>query len=605
MQWFGYRGKILYVNLSAGEHRVEPLTPGQAKKYLGGKGLAASILYEKLKPGQEPLEAGNMLIFATGPLTGTLVPTGARMVVATKSPLTGLWLDSTCGGFLGREIKMAGYDALVIEGKAAKPVYLLIEDENIQICSAENLWGKDTFATHEALKAKYSQDYRVACIGPAGERSDKLAAIIAEARAFGRGGAGAVMGSKNLKAIAVRGTQGIKIADLTTHQRLLKEAFNEVSIHPDTGGGRNFYGTNVIYSFINEAGVHPVNNFTKGKFDGLNEMNEEILREKYYKKNKACASCLISCSKYSYVDDGKYRGKFTEGPEYENTWSLGAQCGNKDLGAVIYGEYLCDAYGIDAISVGSAIGFAMECFEKGVLTAKEIGYPLTFGDSEAMIRMIKAIGEGEEGLPRWLAQGVVYASRQIGKGSEAWAMHVKGMELPAYDPRGSFGMGLAYATADRGGCHLKSWPAAHEILAVDRMDPYSTEYKAELVKSEQDYNAVVNSLGICLLSTASMSLKQISGLLASLTGFAEFNSGEEILKIGERIYNLTRIFNLREGMDPASDTLPRRLLEEPLQEGVAAGNVVPLQEMLDEYYLIRHWNNKGIPLPEKLQELEL
>lgn len=604
MQWRGYAGRILYVNLSTARCEVEPLSFEQVKNYLGGKGLAASIIYENQQPGVNPLEQENLLVFATGPLTGTLAPAASRMVVATKSPLTGLWLDSNCGGFFGRELKLAGYDAVVIKGKAAEPVYLLIEDDKIQICAAQALGDKNTFEVHRYLKDRHGPGFKVACIGQAGERLDRVAAIISEGRAFGRGGAGAVMGSKNLKAVAVLGTKGIKITDVNGHINQLKEASNEVAINPDTGGGRNHYGTNVIFSFINEAGIHPVNNFQEGKFSGVNEINEMVFRSRFYKKNKACASCPIACSKLSVVDSGKYKDKFVEGPEYEDVWSFGAQCGNTEPGAIIYAEYLCDDYGLDAISVGNAIGFAMECFMKGALNEDEIGYPLRFGDTEAMIKMVEAICKGD-GIGRVLAQGVKHASEHIGKGSDNWAMHVKGMELPAYDPRGSFGMGLAYATSDRGGCHLRSWPIAQEVLSANKMDPFSAEFKSEFVKNEQDFIAMVDSVGLCLFSCFALSLKQVAGLLYSLTGIEQFGSGEELLKMGERIYNLTRILNLREGMDPASDTLPKRLLTETLKEGAAAGGVIPLEQMLKEYYYLRHWDEKGRPLPEKLDELGL
>ncbi|WP_031515432.1 aldehyde ferredoxin oxidoreductase family protein [Desulfofalx alkaliphila] len=603
MKWFGYTGKLLYINLTTCNYQVKELELEQAVKYLGGKGLAASILYEKLKPGTDPLGPDNILVFATGPLTGTPAPTAGRMVVATKSPLTGLWLDSNCGGFLGREIKQAGYDALIVEGKAAEPVYILIDDDKVEICSAANLVGKDTFDTHEILRESHGE-VRVACIGQSGERMDRLAAIISEARAFGRGGAGAVMGSKNLKAIAVRGTNSVKIADYDKFVNMVKEAFNEVAINPDTGGGRNHYGTNVIYSFINEAGIHPVENFTKGKFGKLDVINEEILRTKYYKKDKACSSCPIACSKYSVVEEGKYQGKFVEGPEYENLWSFGAQCGNSDIGAIIHAEYLCDAYGLDSVSVGNAIGFAMECYKRGVLTEEEIGYPLQFGDTEAMMRTLEAIGKGE-GIGKLLAQGVKYAAEQIGKGSEKWAMHVKGMELPAYDPRGAYGMGLAYATSDRGGCHLRSWPVAQEVLSANRMDPFSVEFKAEFVKSEQDLISAVDSVGLCLFASFAMTLKQMVGMLSALTGIKELDSGEELLKIGERIYNLTRLFNMREGMNASADNLPERLLTETHKEGPAAGSTVPLEEMIEEYYRIRHWDENGKPMQSKLKDLGL
>ncbi len=602
---FGWMGKMLVVDLSARSARVVPLGMDLLASYLGGKGLGARLLYDELPARCDPLGPENMLIFANGPLTGTLAPAASRCVVCTKSPLTGAWLDTNAGGFFGPELKAAGYDALMIKGKAPEPTCLVIDDEKVEFHDAVHLWGQGVFATHGLLRDTHGEDFIIACIGPAGEQQVRLASIISEARAFGRGGAGAVMGSKNLKAIAVRGSKDIAIYDQAGFLTAIQEAINELNIHPDTGGGRPKYGTNVIYSLMNVAGVHPVHNFQEGVFVGVGKMNEEVWARDYYTKHKACFACPISCSKISRVREGRYGGKYTEGPDYENTWSFGAQCGNQEPGAVVYAEYLCDEYGLDAISVGNCIGFAMECFEKGLLSKSEVGFSLRFGDDEAIIRLVHLIGQ-RAGIGALLGEGVKRVAAKLGGGSEAFSMHVKGLELPAYDPRGCFGIGLAYATSDRGGCHLRSWPVASEILRyTDRMDPLSTEFKAEFVKNEQDLIATIDSLGICLFVTFALSPRQLVSLTYALTGSPEVSSGDKLVTIGERIYNLTRLFNLREGFTYKDDTLPPRLLSEALSAGPAKGQVVPLDTMVREYYLVRQWDAEGCPTPEKLASLGL
>ena len=405
--------------------------------------------------GVAPLSEENILVFATGPLTGTLTPTSGRSVVCTKSPLTGLWLDSNCGGTFGPELKQAGFDYVVIRGRAAEPVILVIENGRAQIRPAGGLWGRDTFVVQAGLKEELGSGFKVATIGPAGEAGVLYSSIIAEYRAFGRGGAGAVMGAKNLKALAVRGTGPVRVADPEGYLRVCREAFNELAINPEAGGGRQDYGTNQILSAMNLTGLHPVKNFQKGVFAGAEKINEETISSLYV-RHKACAACPIYCSKISRVKEGPYAGAFVEGPEYENAWAFGAHCENTDLGAVVQAEYLCDLYGLDSISTGSTIGFLMECFEKGLLAESEIGFPLPFGDHQAMIRAVHLIGRAE-GPGRLWGRGVRRLGEEI-PGAAGAAMHVKGLELPAYDPRGSFGMALAFATSDRGGCHLRSWP---------------------------------------------------------------------------------------------------------------------------------------------------
>lgn len=604
-KYFGYAGKILTVDLSSSAYVVEDTPFDLIVNFMGGKGFGAKILYDELKPGCDPLSEENIMVVATGPLTGTLMPASGHVTLSTKSPLTGIWLDSHSAGFLGPELKMAGFDAIIIKGKAKKPTVLVIKDDGVSFEDGRDLWGKFTFESQELLRQKYGENCQFMCIGPAGERKARFANIVSGGRGFGRGGSGAVMGSKNLKAVVVKGTRGIGIYDLDGFMRMCTEAYNELTVSPDTGGGRPKYGTNSIYSFMIEAGAHPVKNFQTGVFEAVKECNEDVLDKKYYKRHIACFSCPINCSKASRVDDGKYKGKFTEGPEYENMWSLGAQCGNSNIGSIIYGENLCDEYGLDAISTGNVIGFTMECFEKGILSEKQIGFPTNFGNDDAIIKLIEMMAKGE-GVGELMSQGVRQMSKELGKGTEKFAMHVKGMEIPAYDPRGAFGMGLAYATSDRGACHLRAWTLGAEILDVrERMDPFATEFKAELVKSQQDFYAVIQSAVVCLFLNFGLTQRQITRCLQSLTGIKEWKTTEDILKIGERIYNLTRLFSMREGISAKDDTLPERLLREPTKEGPTKGVVVDLDTMLKEYYLIRHWDGEGRPTKEKLTELGL
>ncbi len=599
--WHGYTGKILDVNLTSAVISESDLDRTLAEDYMGGKGFGAKILYDQLPPKCEPLSADNILVFATGPLTGTFAPSSGRFEVCTKSPATGLWLDSNCGGYFGPELKFAGYDMVIIRGKAARPMLLVIDDNKFELKPADNLWGTDTITTHRQIKDTFGKDFKVACIGPAGEKGVLFAGIISEYRALGRGGAGAVMGSKGLKAIAVRGSGSIPLFDSDIFMKTCRESFNELANSPDTGGGRQKYGTNVILSLMDEVGLHPVRNFQKGKFEGAASVNEEAI-ETHYVRNKACFGCPIYCSKISEVKEGQYKGSFTEGPEYENVWAFGANCENVDVGAIIEAEYLCDYYGLDAITAGSVIGFLMECAEKGLLEETDIGFPMAFGNSESIIKAIHLIGKGEGSGKKW-GQGVKKLGEQI-EGAQDLAMHVKGLELPAYDPRGSAGMALAYATSDRGGCHLRSWPIGDELLATEgRMDLQSLEFKAELVKTQQDLFCMVNCSGMCLFATFAVNLKQITPFLHAATGLDVYSSSEEVMKTGERVNNLVRLFNIREGLTRDLDTLPERFFNEPLKEGPSRGRVVELDQLLEEYYMVRGWDEDGVPKEEKLREL--
>lgn len=601
----GYAGHILKVDLSAGKYEITDLPKKMVEEYIGGKGFAARVLFDELPAGCDPLSPENMLVLACGPLTGTLAPTGCRSIMATKSPLTGIWSDSNCGGTFGPELKAAGFDMVIIKGAAEIPVKLIITDHLIEILAATDLWGKDTFSATEQLKKMHGEDYKVACIGQAGEKQVLFSSVQAEGRSFGRGGSGAVWGSKKLKAISVKGTGSLEIADYAEFIKESKEAYNEMAINSDTGGARPKFGTSSIYSFVKEAGVLPINNFQGGSYPGNEDINEHKLKEELFEEDRACFACPIACSKYSLVKKGPYQGKFVEGPEFENFWSFGAQCGNSELGSIAYAEYLADYYGLDAISAGNAIGFVMECFEKNIIKEEDLGFEASFGNHEAIIKIIRLIGE-QEGFGRIIGRGVRLAAEHCGGGSRDFAMHVKGLELPAYDPRGAVGMGLAYATSDRGGCHLRAWTIGAEVLShMGRIDPREAEFKAELVKTDQDWFSVVNSLGVCLFSIYALGHNQLTDLVYALTGISSFSAANKLLFIGERINNLIRLFNIREGITCADDTLPSRLLYETHRSGPAKGVNVPLKEMLNQYYLIRGWDESGSPTKANLIRLGL
>jgi aldehyde:ferredoxin oxidoreductase len=600
MAWHGYAGRILEVDLSAGTVETRDLPRSLAVDYLGGKGFGAQILSDRLPAGCDPLAPENMLVFATGPLTGTMVPTSGRMEVSTKSPATGLWLDSNCGGALGPELKYAGYDALVISGAAANPVLLSITDGTAELKDAEDLWGLDAIETHKELKRRFTSDHKIACVGQAGERLSPIAGILSEYRIFGRGGAGAVMGSKNLKAIVARGLGGISIAMPDEYDRLIRESFNEIANSPDTGSARPEFGTNVILSLMDYVGVHPVRNFSG--FSPEPDAIDEHKVAKYYERHRACMSCPIRCSKIARVTEGPLKGAFTEGPEYETVWSFGAHCGNNDIPTVIEAEHLCDAYGLDAVSAGNVVGFLIECAERGLLSKQDAGgLDLRWGNGTAIIEALHLIGKREGPGELW-SMGVKAIAEQI-PGSEDFAAHVKGLELPAYDPRASKGMALAYSTSDRGGCHLRAWPVADEVMNAVGLQ--TVEFKAEIVKSQQDMFCLANCSGLCLFATFAMSLEQITPLFHAITGIDEFASADYLLEASERINNLVRLFNIREGLTRSMDSLPRRFLDEPITGGPLKGCVADVEPLLDTYYKVRGWDGDGVPAPALLARLGL
>lgn len=603
MDWKGYAGKVLEVDLSAKRVESVPLDPDVAARFIGGKGFGIHTLFNRMNPGCDPLSAANMIVLATGPLTGTSTPASGRLELCTKSPATGLWLDSNAGGSFGPELKYAGYDALVISGSSDSPVILVIEDEEIAIKPADELWGEDAIKTHARLKEEYSAEHKIACIGQNGELLSPLANVLTEYRSFGRGGGGAVFGAKNLKAIVVKGTGVLKTDDPREFARMVKESGNELANSPDTGAAKPEFGTNVILSLMDYTGIHPVKNFTRSTMDEK-PIDEHDVRS-HFERNRACFSCTIRCSKIARGKKGPFKDAFTEGPEYEAVWSFGAHCNNTDLSSIIEAEHLCDAYGMDSISVGNVVGFLMDCYERGLISVAETdGLELSWGDPEAIVAAVHLIGK-REGAGREWSKGVQYLEGAI-PGAAGRGAHVKGLELPAYDPRASKGMALAYATSDRGGCHLRSWPIGEEVMnSTNPLGLHTTEFKPEIVKSQQDLFCLVNCSGLCLFAAFTLSLEQIAPLFESLTGIEAFGDADELLKAGERVNTLVRLFNLREGMSAEQDNLPERFRTDPLPDGPCKGETVDVGSMVATYYKIRNWDEDGRPTAELLNKLEL
>ena len=589
---YGWAGKILEVDLSNEKITETKLDEKLARDFIGGRGLGVKILYDRVGPDIKPLDPENLLIFATGPLTGTLAPTSGRHCVVTKSPLTGTIFSATSGGFWGAELKFAGYDAIIVNGQAKKPIYLLVNNGKAELGDANALWGKGTHATTDAICKEAGDDkVKVACIGQAGEKLVRIAAIINDKyRAAGRGGVGAVMGGKRLKAVAIRGKSRPKIANEADFNVHVRECQKLIKENPVTGTGLPTYGTAVLVNIINEHGVLPTRNFQTGVFPTADKTGGETMVETILVRNKACFACPIACSRITRVEGAEH-----EGPEYETIGMFGAQCGVDNLEAIAKANLLCNDLGLDTISMGNTIGCAMELSERDTLNGPK------FGDEKAIIELTQKTAM-RDGLGEKLAEGSARLAKECGM--PELSMSVKGLELPAYDPRGVQGQGLAYATSNRGGCHLKAYMIAPEILGVPNlMERFSTSGKPETVIIFQDLVAAIDSLALCEFTAFALETVQYTKLLSSATGI-EFTD-ENIMTIGERIWNLERLYNLREGFSAEDDTLPKRLLEEPMPEGPSKGRVNMLSKMLPSYYSFRGWNSKGEPTKEKLKELGL
>ncbi len=594
----GYMHKYLDVDLTSGTIHEKKLDSELAEKFIGGKGLGAKILYDELKAGTDPLGPENIILFMTGPLTGTSVVTSGRWCVVTKSPHTGIYLDSQIGGKFGHRLKKAGYDCILVRGKAADPCYLYVSSDGSTLISAKEVWGRGTFDTEEILQGKHPKS-EVVSIGPAGEKLVSYANIMTDkSHMAGRGGSGAVMGSKNLKAIVVSGNEAIDAVH--DNFKELTRTFRTKVQNDDGVKNRNRIGTMMWVNMSNEGGFLPTRNYQSGVFEDADSISGETMLEKHTYANRACYGCLIACGKANKFETGKYAGLDVDGPEYESTALLGSNCGIKDLGAVAKASEMCDDLGIDTITTGATISFAIECVEKGYLQQNDVEN-LTFGNDEAILEVIKLIAE-RKGLGDLLAKGSRAAAKEIGHDSMDFAIQVKGNELAGVEPRGSWGMALAYSTSDRGACHQRTWTPSAELRGD--LTRFSFDGVPEFVKESQDERAACFSLVVC--DFLPFNVPEMVQILNSATGFSY--TPESYLETGERIWNLTRMFNAREGITADDDILPERFFKDAMPEGDAKGLVVNREQFEAaklEYYKIREWNNKGIPTEAKLKKLGL
>ncbi|WP_297504060.1 aldehyde ferredoxin oxidoreductase [Thermococcus sp.] len=599
---YGNWGKFLRVNLSTGEVKVEEYDEGLAKKWLGSRGLAIYFLLKEMDPKADALSPENKLIIMPGPLSGTSAPTGGRYNIVTKSPQTGFITMSNSGGYFGAELKFAGWDGIVVEGKADSPVYIYINDDNVEIRDASHLWGKIVSETEGTLKKEIgSKKLHIASIGPAGENLVKFSAVMNDGhRAAGRAGVGAVMGSKNLKAIAVEGHKRVPIADKQKFMLTIKEKINKLKNDPVAGGGLPNYGTAVLVNIINSNGLYPARNFQTGVFELAEEHSGEAMTAKYLIRNQPCYACPIGCGRVNKL----MTIGVTEGPEYESIWALGADLGINDLASIIEANHQCDEFGLDTISTGGTLAAAMELYEKGHLKEEELGKeapPFRWGNTEVLHYYIEKIAY-RKGIGDKLAEGSYSFAESYGH--PEFSMSVKKLELPAYDPRGAEGHGLGYATNNRGGCHIKNYMISPEILGYPyKMDPHDiSDDKIKMLLLFQDLTAIIDAAGLCVFTTFGLGAGDYRDMLNAALGW-DFST-EDYLKIGERIWNAERIFNLKAGLDPLKDdTLPKRFLEEPMPEGPNKGHTVRLKEMLPRFYKMRGWTEDGRVTPEKAKEL--
>ncbi len=593
-----YAGKILRINLTNGEIKKEDLDPKVAAKFIGGRGLGTYILSKEIDPKIDALSEGNKLIFVTGPLTAAPVPTSGRFMVVTKSPLTGTVACSNSGGYWGAELKTAGYDLIILEGKSEKPVFLQIEDDKVELKDASHLWGKLVGETTDILESESAPKSKVLAIGPAGEKLSVIASVMNDRyRAAGRSGVGAVMGSKNFKAIVVKGSGKVEVANEEELKTVNKKWLQKLKDDGITGTGLPTYGTAVLVNVINESGVFPVNNFQDAYLEDTEQISGETLTNNYMLKKDPCYRCPIACGRYCKADEIEGGG-----PEYETVWAYSADCGVNDLKAVIKANFWCNEYGLDTISAGCTIAAAMELYQKGIIKDQELeGSPLEFGNPNSIVDWTIKMGK-REGLGDKLAMGSYKLCESYGH--PEISMSIKKQEIPAYDPRGIQGMGLQYATSNRGGCHVRGYLIAPELLAhPEAIDRFSLDGKATWVKIFQDFTATIDSLGLCLFTSFACGADDFAELINAVAGTN--HDANSILEAGERIWNMEKVFNLAAGVAPGEDKLPKRLLEEGIPSGPSKGWVHKLGELLPSYYKERGWDEQGIPTKEKLEKLGL
>ncbi len=606
MSW---HNRVLIVNLTTHESRVEPLNQQWRDDYLGCRGLATRYLMDRMDPAADAMSPDNVLIFATGPLTGTMASTGGRYAVVTKGPLTNAIACSNSGGKFGAELKFAGYDLLILEGRSETPVYLLIQDDSVQVLPATDYWGTTVWHTEESIKTAHQDpQLKVASIGVAGEVGVKYACVVNDLhRAAGRSGVGAVMGSKHVKAIAVRGTHGVPVADAERFMSVVKHTHQLLE---DSAGRKDLtdYGTNAMIDTMNAFGGLPTRNFQEVSFEGTDKLNPSAMMEvkenghQNLITNKACFGCTIGCGRIAHIDKSHWaireRPQYhhaSGGLEYETAFAFGPVIGVDDIDALTFAGYLMNEHGMDPISFGVTLAAAMELFELGIITTEHTdGVALNFGNAEALTIMAEKTGL-HEGFGQLLGLGAKRLCEHFGR--PELAMVVKGQEFAGYDSRAQQGMGLGYATSNRGACHLK-----HDVFAEDMADQ-SGNGKAAPCKHSQDKIAMVDSMGICLFTLAAWDIDELQQQVSVACG--DDWTQERLMLTGERIWNLERLFNLRAGLGKADDTLPPRLLETPCPSGVAEGRVAELDIMLPEYYQLRGWSENGSPTEQTLDRLGL
>lgn len=611
---YGSHGEILRVDLSSSTITRESVPQALFDKYLAGAGMATHYLYREVPKGADPLGPENELIAMTGALTGTIAPSTGRFTWVFKSPLTGIWAQSNSAGFWGVEFKKTGLDGIIFQEIAPKPVYLVVEEDKAELRDASHLWGKNVSETTKLIKTELGENYYVVCIGPGGENLVRYASIMNDLhRAAGRCGGGAVMGSKRLKAVAVYGKKKIQIADPAAFNKVSRKQF-ELLDQSMVKVAMETFGTNTVIDMVNAKGGFPTRNWQTGVFEKLDEINAQALSDKVLVEPKGCFACPLRCARVSAIRKGKYAGAQGEGPEYESVGTFGGQCFIDDMEAITMAHYLCNEYGLDSITTGSCIAFAMECYEKGILTSADTdGLEVAFGNAEVMVELVHKIAR-REGFGDLLAEGTRRMAEKLNKGSEKFAMHVKGLELPAYDSRAVQITGLAYAVANRGGDHITAYIQGPTFLDIPFLVIPDSKISDPLVADPDEVHVLVDlenmlsaldTLGACKFMGLCVATEEWVQLVEHCLGHTF--TYDDMMKLGETAVNLARVFNAREGVTRADDTLPPRLLEEPLPEGPAAGKVNEnLPAMLDKYYELRGWDKAtGKPLPEKLRELGL
>ena len=600
----GFVGEIVRVNLSTGEIKKQKINEEWARLFIGGRGYGGKIICDEVDPKIDPLAVGNKVVVATGPTAGSNAPASGRTMVITKGAETGTIACSNVGGFFGPELKRAGYDMVIIEGKAKQPVYLWINDGRVEVRDARKLWGKKTLEIEQVVRQETDPKARVMNIGTAGAKLSRIAGVMFDAyRAAGRSGVGTVLGSKNLLGIAVKGARKFEPFNLAETKEAVAEARKLIKKSEVTNVNLPKYGTAVLVNSINERGGYPVRNAQEAYDADAGITGGEEIADKILIKKWPCAACPMACGRVTEIREGKYKGQHGQGPEYETTWSLGLMCGVHDLNAITYAHYLCDEYGLDGISAGVTIACAMELYEKGFIPKKEAPFPMNFGDGDTVVKMVQIMGEREGIVGNLLAEGSYRLAEHYGH--PELSMSVKKQEMPAYDPRAFKGIALNYATSNRGACHVRGYTISQEVIespyAVDRL---KYEGKAELDKYMQDFTAVIDSSGMCLFTIFGLEyIRAYGSILRAITGIPY--SDDELMKAGERIWNMERLFNLKAGFTKKDDTLPIRLLKEPIPSGPSKGEVCELDRMLPEYYQLRGWDEEGVPTKEKLKELGL